>query len=142
MSSSSVYDSVEELRIIVTLGLLATIIGGIALLPSDGLWPAIKTLSAISGVFGFLYVVWTAALLKYSRNNEIGQIAISNNRRKSFYNLSIDIYGYLVATLLAYGSAYIFGWRNGVGLNSVQILFGILTAGLIVANTSKRDKIK
>lgn len=95
------------------IALVATAVAAIQIIPSmpdNSLANFVKLIFAISALSGFLYILFTAAFLKFSRPDVVGNWPFTEKFRRRCYNYCIDSYGVQIGSVIMFGSAYIFGW--------------------------------
>lgn len=89
----------DERRLIIALGITATSVGAFALDISRQ-FPELVQLALVtlyvSGFLSFLYIIFTAARLKYDHydNDSIGTIPYTEGVRKFCFDYAINIFGY------------------------------------------------
>lgn len=138
----------ESLRVVITLGILATVLSAIVVLP-NGATVIIKSTLSISGIFCFLFILATGSSLKFRDNNKIADITLTNKFRGICYDMAIDTYGYNFVNIFAYLSAYLLGlrdyseWDNkiwaGYAISGVLFLI-ICIVGIIAKNREFNKK--
>ncbi len=98
----------ESNRIVIALGILATVLGAVVLLPNS-IWGIAKVPLVISGIFSFLYILTTGANLKYKNVGEIADFAFSEKFRRWCFNECINTYGYNFVVVFGVGFAHLLG---------------------------------
>lgn len=124
---------VEQQRLIITLGVIATSVAILALLVSrsSGItWYLIKFTLALSCFFGFMFVLLSASKLKYKEPGAINDFVFPEYLRHKSYDLMIDIFGVNLFLVLGYFISTRLGW-DGKDL-SLKYLYGLIFAGLLL----------
>jgi|GEM_PF-2211404 len=84
----------ESQRIVVALGILASVVAVIATLPNgDIVITGIKVALGLSGFWSFLFILMTAANMKYQNVGSIGDLTFTEKFRGKSFDLSVDTYG-------------------------------------------------
>lgn len=138
----------EEQRISICFGIIATSLALFVVVPS-GYWSIITGIFAISGVLAFVYILITAAKLKYRDPLGVGIIDVPESIRKMAYDVSIDVYGSNFFIIIVITIGYFFNTNKpetflDLGLSyflvGILIWIALLIIMAIIANKEKDVK--
>lgn len=101
----------DEARLVISSGLIAVAVGVFTLLPSSYLINIIKITFGFSAFFSFLYILLTAAKLKYREPGQIDLYNFTEKFRHKTYDISVDIYGPNLSLITMLGIALLLGWN-------------------------------
>ena len=101
----------DQQRIVIALGVVAT---DIAILAISGEYKLVSSviggLFFVPALFSFLFIILTAAHLKYRSVGDIGQLTISHGLRRWSYDISINAYWWALILVTLIFVALVFGW--------------------------------
>jgi len=104
---------IEQARLLLAASLVATAIAVIQMLPDmadNSMETFIKGVFAISAFSGFLFILITAAILKSSKTDEVGNLPFTERFRMRCYNYCVNSYGVQISGGIMFGIAYALGW--------------------------------
>ncbi len=109
------FSPAEQTRLVIVVALVASAIAALQILQPIGadnlLLSMVRVVFLISAACGLLYVLLSAATLKYKRHDEIGGWIFTERFRQFCYNYCIDTYGVQLGTVILFGAAYALGWN-------------------------------
>lgn len=103
----------EQLRLLIAVAVIATTMGVFTLDVEDyGFALVLQGFIAIPSLFLGLYVLFTAAHLKYEEPAEIGVLSIPEKIRRSCYDTGINLFWVMFLIFVIVFIAGLFGWRG------------------------------
>jgi hypothetical protein len=126
----------EQTRLILAAALVATAIAAVQILPdfkNDAVEVFLKGVLVISAFSGFMFILLTAAMLKYSKADEVGSWPFTEKFRTKCYDYCIDSYGIQSGSIIMFGFAYVLGWTFEKDVWDWRVGGGVLVTTLLFA---------
>jgi hypothetical protein len=122
----------EEQRLLISLGIVAAAVTSATIhLPGGSLFALAQVALFFSATLAFLYIIFSAAELKYENQDDINWLLVNNQLRKASFNYSINSFGFFSIFFLAYALSRLL---KHLGVNSHYYRWGlIITLILLLA---------
>lgn len=129
----------ESQRIVIALGIVASVAATIVALPNGGIViTVIKATLTWSGVWSFLFILMTAANMKYKNAGSIGDLNFTEKFRGKCFDLSVDAYGVNFIFIMTYFILAV-GFNLNIWLTAV-IALTIASTLFILGIIAKRSE--
>ena len=143
----------EQLRLTLAIAIIAATIGLFSLdIEKHRYAMILQVFVLLPSLLMGMYIIFTAARLKYKRPSEVGDLSVPEKVRQGCYDLGIDLFWimFLIFTLMFFAS--LFGWNGDMErlldfwpsliVAFIALLILILVLAFMAENESKKKNTK